>query len=549
MVRPALQLYPARQPVEPRPAATLLWLRASAAGPEVLLTRRSPKASFLPGVFVFPGGRIDDEDARAHDLVHGATGAAAPHLTAALAALRESFEELGVLHAVCADGAPLAGRDLAAIRRDQPLYPQLRERGLKLAATEVRTLARWTTDRDIGPRRFSTAFLIARVPEGQTPVADDAEQFEPVWLRAELALQRYQAGDLPLIFPTLRTLQWLARFDSVDAALQACAGGQPLWDSCPRGALVKGQPQRYMESDLPFGELELVCPDGQLEHALDWQHEHPVQLLRHLWRLTAPNGGVMTGPGTNSYIVGSESGGFVVIDPGPPDDEHVARLLKATGGRVRAIVCTHSHPDHSPAAIPLAQACEALGGARPPILGMPSAATARAHSLFTPDRALADGERLHLADPEHPITLRAIHTPGHAANHLCLVVEEDGLLFSGDHVLNGSTTIIDPPDGNMAAYLESLDALTTACGSDDIRFILPAHGHVMGSAVDIIARLKAHRLAREARIIAAMREQPDGRPEDWVMRAYADTPKALWPMAKRSLLAHVERIQALGLAA
>ena len=185
MVRPALQLYPRRQPVEPRPAATLLWLRASAAGPEVLLTRRSPKASFLPGVFVFPGGRIDDEDARAHDLVHGATGAARRHLTAALAALRESFEELGVLHAVRADGAPLAGPGLAAIRRDQPLYPQLRERGLKLAATEVRTLARWTTDRDIGPRRFSTAFLIARVPEGQTPVADDAEQFEPVWLRAE----------------------------------------------------------------------------------------------------------------------------------------------------------------------------------------------------------------------------------------------------------------------------------------------------------------------------------------------------------------------------
>ena len=231
----------------------------------------------------------------------------------------------------------MAAAELAAIRRDQPLYPQLRERGLRLAATEVRTLARWTTDRDVGPRRFSTAFLIARMPEGQTPVADDAEQFEPVWLRAELALQRHQQGSLPLIFPTLRTLQWLARFDHIDAVLQACAGGQPLWDSCPRGALVGGKPQRYMESDLPFGELELVCPDGQLEHALDWQCERPVQLLRHLWRLTAPNAGVMTGPGTNSYIVGSAAGGFVVIDPGPPDLEHVARLFEATGGQ---------HPRH-----------------------------------------------------------------------------------------------------------------------------------------------------------------------------------------------------------
>lgn len=548
MVRPALQLHPARQPVEPRPAATLLWLRPTAAGPEVLLTRRSAKASFLPGVFVFPGGRIDDEDMRAHDLVHDCGDAPPAQLTAALAALRESFEELGVLHALHADGRPLAAADLATIRRDRPLYPQLREQGLRLAATEVRMLARWTTDRGVSPRRFDTAFLVARMPEGQTPVADDAEQFEPVWLRPELALQRNREGGLPLIFPTQRTLQWLAGFNDVDAVLQACAGGRPLWDSCPRGGLVGGKPQRFMESDLPFGELELVCPDGQLEHSLDWQHEHPVPLLRHLRRLTAPNAGVMTGPGTNSYIVGGEAGGYVVIDPGPPDDEHVARLLEATRGQVQAIVCTHSHPDHSPAALLLAQACAALAGKRPPILGLASAPTARAHSRFVPDRELGDGERVRLDDPAHPVTLRAIHTPGHAANHLCLVAEEDGLLFSGDHILNGSTTIIDPPDGDMSAYLDSLDALSAACGVGSIRFILPAHGHVMGSAGEAIARLKAHRLAREARVIAAMRRKPDGGPDDWVPLAYADTPTALWPMARRSLLAHVERIRALGLA-
>jgi glyoxylase-like metal-dependent hydrolase (beta-lactamase superfamily II)/8-oxo-dGTP pyrophosphatase MutT (NUDIX family) len=549
MVRPTLQLHAARTPATPRPAATLLWLRDSAAGPEVLLTRRSPTASFLPGVFVFPGGRIDAEDAGALDLVHGAAaGHPAEGLTPALAALRESFEELGILHAVRDDGGPLTHRDIASLRRDQALYPQLRAHRLKLAATEVRTLARWTTDRDVGPRRFDTAFLIARIPAGQTAVADDAEQFEPVWLRAEDALQRHQGGTLPLIFPTLRTLRWLAPFRDVDAALQACASGRPLWESCPRGALVKGQPQRYMEHDLPFGELEMVCPDGQLEHALDWQHERPVQLLRHLWRLTAPNRGVMTGPGTNSYIIGSAAGGFVVIDPGPPDDEHVARLFGATEGNIRAILCTHSHPDHSPGAKPLAQLCADRTGRRPPILGMASAPTARDHSLFVPDRELGDGERVHLADPEHPVTLRAIHTPGHAANHLCLVVEEDGLLFSGDHVLNGSTTIIDPPDGNMAAYLDSLDALSAACGGDAIRFILPAHGHVMGSAADTIARLKAHRLGREAKVIAAMRAKPEGESEDWVALAYADTPRNLWPMAKRSLLAHVERIRALDLA-
>jgi len=358
----------------------------------------------------------------------------------------------------------------------------------------------------VQPRRFDTLFLIGRMPEGQTPVADDAEQFEPVWLRPADALARHEAGTLPMIFPTLRTLRWLAGFASVEAALAACAGNRPHWESCPRGGLVGGRPQRFMETDLPFGELELVCPDGQMLHALDWQSERPVPLLRHLWRLTAPNTGVMTGPGTNSYILGSAAAGYIVIDPGPPDEAHVARLLEATGGQVQTVVCTHSHPDHSPAARPLAQACEAATGRRPPILGLPSAPTARAHSEFTPDRALADGERIVLDDPAHPVTLRAVHTPGHAANHVCLVLEEDGLLFSGDHVLNGSTTVIDPPDGNMAAYLDSLDRLLRAC------------------------------------------ERPDGSADDWVAIAYADTPRHLWPVAKRSLLAHVERIEALGLA-
>jgi recombination protein RecT len=548
MVRPTLHLHPPYTPPTPRPAATLLWLRDASGGPEVLMTRRSAQASFLPGMFVFPGGRIDDEDARVHDLARGSGSIAAERLTAALAALRESFEELGVLLATRPDGTPVSAIEFASLDRVLPLYPQLRERGLLLATDAVRPLARWITDRNVAPRRFDTAFLIARMPEGQLAVADDAEQFEPVWLRAAEAIERHQAGSLPMIFPTLRTLHWLAQFDAVEAALQACAGGQLLWQSCPRGGLVGGQPQRFMEHDLPFGELELVCPDGQIEHTLDWQHERPVQLLHHLWRLTAPNGGVMTGPGTNSYITGSAAAGYIVVDPGPNDSDHLARLLALTGGHVQAIVCTHSHPDHAPGARPLAQACAERIGALPPILGLPSAPTSRPHSEFVPDRSLADGERLHLADPEHPITLRAIHTPGHAANHLCLVFEEDGLLISGDHILNGSTTIIDPPDGNMSDYLNSLDALAAACARENIRYILPAHGHVMSAATEVIAKLKAHRLAREAKVIAAMRELPGGPPDAWVPLAYADTPKNLWPLAQRSLLAHVQRIEALDLA-
>lgn len=142
-------------------------------------------------------------------------------------------------------------------------------------------------------------------------------------------------------------------------------------------------------------------------------------------------------------------------------------------------------------------------------------------------------------------TLQVIFTPGHAANHLCLVLLEDGLLFSGDHVLNGSTTVVDPPDGDMTAYLDSLDLLDAACKAHGVEFILPAHGYVLGAARDAIAHLKAHRLKREARIMAAMQARPDGTLDDWVALAYDDVPTRMWPVAARSLLAHVQRIQSL----
>ena len=141
-------------------------------------------------------------------------------------------------------------------------------------------------------------------------------------------------------------------------------------------------------------------------------------------------------------------------------------------------------------------------------------------------------------------SLLVLHTPGHAANHLCLVLVEDGLLFSGDHILNGSTTVIDPPDGEMTAYLDSLDVLTAACAQHHIRHILPAHGYVLGEAPQAIAQLKAHRLKREAKVLKAMQAHPAGSMDDWVAHAYDDVPPRMWPVAKRSLLAHVERLQA-----
>jgi glyoxylase-like metal-dependent hydrolase (beta-lactamase superfamily II) len=306
---------------------------------------------------------------------------------------------------------------------------------------------------------------------------------------------------------------------------------------------VNGAEARYMEHEMQYGELALVCPDGQLLHHLDWRTDQPVALLKNLTRMTAPNPGVMTGPGTNCYMVGDPDSGYIVIDPGPDEPEHQQRIWRATGGDIRLIVCTHSHADHSPGAKPLQALCKVP----PPILGLPSAPTARAASEFTPDRALADGEVLSVSGAGATHSLKVIHTPGHAANHLCLVLLEDGLLFSGDHILNGSTTVVDPPDGDMTAYLDSLDRLSAACDTYGIEFILPAHGHVLGFAKRAIAMLKSHRLQREAKIVAAMRARPTGTLEDWVELAYDDVPPRMWPVAKRSLLAHVQRIEALQL--
>ena len=553
-------LHAQREPAVPRPAATVLLLRdrpPSAADPsgggiEVLMTRRSITASFAPGAYVFPGGGVDAADLAAHPQASRRATQSDLHLTQAIAAIRESFEELGVLLARHADGTSPTTADIAALDRKAPsssFSAQCAARSLTLCADEVFVLAHWTTDRDLS-RRFEVPFLVARMPEGQTPVADETEQFEPVWVRPADALARHAAGNFFIIFPTIRTLERLQAHATVDAVLAACAATeQPLWTSCPRAGWLAGKEARYMEHESPFGELELVSPDGQIVHPLDWNTHAPVPLLKNVIRLTAPNPGVMTGPGTNSYLVGDPHTGFIAIDPGPADPEHIERLWRAAGGDIRMIVCTHSHPDHSPGAKPLQNLCADATHGVPPILGLPSAPTARAASEFTPDRSLLNTELLTLIprglDGNLTHSLKVIHTPGHAANHLCLVLLEDGLLFSGDHVLNGSTTVVDPPDGEMTAYLDSLDTLSAACAEHHINFILPAHGYVLGSAAHAISHLKAHRLKREAKILKVMQTQPDGSMDDWVAKAYDDVPERMWPVAKRSLLAHVQRIESL----
>jgi recombination protein RecT len=589
MVRINTSLYELRDPQPLLSAATVLLLRDTPQGIQVLMTRRSMTASFAPGAHVFPGGGVDDLD-RKYAKVHVNTAQSATKLVAnqwvarrptqsdalctqALAAIRESFEELGILLAKKADGAWCSQADIDVLERQTAFYDQMLAKGYTLQAQHVYMLAHWITDRDM-PRRFDVPFLVARIPEGQTPVADESEQFAPEWITPAQALARYAEKQFFMIFPTLRTLERLQSYATVDAVLQACASEQPLWTSCPRAGLLAGQEARYMEHEAAFGELAMVCPDGQIRHSLDWQHEHPVPLLQHVMRLTAPNPGMMTGPGTNTYIVGTPELGYVVIDPGPHDKGHIQRIVDATQGDINAIICTHSHADHSPAALPLQALVVEASNTVPgdlmgeyarhicPILGMPSAPTARDNAYFDPDVVLQNGELLdQYFRPQRgrnafKITLQVVHTPGHAANHLCLMLQEDGLLFSGDHILNGSTTVVDPPDGDMTAYLDALDALAQVCDAYQADFILPAHGYVLtrcqdadhtGGAKRAVQELKTHRLRREAKVMAAMRAKPGASVEDLLPLAYDDVPPKLWPVAARSLTAHVQRIEALGL--
>ena len=252
----------------------------------------------------------------------------------------------------------------------------------------------------------------------------------------------------------------------------------------------------------------------------------PVTLGHGIVRITAPNPGVMTGPGTNSYIVGS--GELVLIDPGPAIDSHIDALRGAVGDRLKWILCTHTHLDHSPAARALKESTGAT------VAGRIAKQDGRQDAAFAPDRILNEGESIR-ADG---ITLQAVHTPGHASNHLCYLLEEARLLFTGDHVMQGSTVVISPPDGDMHAYLASLGKLLTL----DLAALAPGHGRLIETPHDEVRRLVAHRMQRERKVRDALARKHPATIDELVPLAYDDVPERLYPVAKRSLHAHLIKL-------
>lgn len=255
----------------------------------------------------------------------------------------------------------------------------------------------------------------------------------------------------------------------------------------------------------------------------------PTAISEGVWRVLAPNPGMMTGPGTNSYLLALPHG-LAVLDPGPADSQHAAALLAAAeqlGQPLVAVIVTHTHRDHSPAAQLLGDLhCH---GPLAPDDGLQDEA-------WQPDTLVEDGYRLALADGRH---LRAIATPGHVSNHFCYLVEETGVLFSGDHLIQGSTVVVAPPAGSMSAYLRSLARLQ----SEPLSLLAPGHGDVVSHPQDYIEYTLGHRQRREDKVVRMLREQPGSTVAELVTTVYDDTPVFLHSVASLSLTAHLIKLQ------
>ena len=522
---------------KPRAAATLILLRAGPSGLETLMLQRTQSAAFLGGAYVFPGGSLDASDADVRRVLGLDEAQASQRLGLQgggiayyVAAVRECFEEAGVLLACDANGnAVLPARAEELMRsRNSPFLPLLEKENLYIPAGALAYYGHWITQPGRS-RRFDTRFFVTLAPDGQEGAHDATETVHHVWINPREALDRASRGEIELVHATRQTLTDLGRFSEPRAAYEYAMSlteiptNRACWAQGKEGARVfrRGEPQYF--------EIHWSDPEETGQTSYDLVPGIPKRLDRYTTRLIAPNPGMMTGPGTNTYLLGDKD--LALIDPGPAIDSHIEKIL-AVEGKIRWILCTHTHLDHSPAAAAIKKAT----GAK--IYGRP--APAGQDATFVPDVTLEHGQQVRLGS----FSLRALHTPGHASNHLCYLLEQTRMLFTGDHVMQGSTVVINPPDGDMRAYLASLQMLL----NEDVAILAPGHGYLIGEPHQELRRLLQHRLKREGKVRDALVKLGEPTLEEMLPLVYDDVPPRLHGWAARSLTAHLHKLVADGAA-
>jgi endoribonuclease LACTB2 len=477
-----------------RPAATVLVVRASEtpSGVQIALMHRSPTLRFLGNFWVFPGGKVDRGE------------------EPAFAALREAFEESGLLLVPGGESVPEAERaakQRALLASEVSFESVVEGFGLSLSFERLTRCGGWRTP-PFGPVRFDTTFFIAAVAADASLDVVEGELDHAEWLDPVEAVARWRRDEALLAPPTRVTLEALI--------------------ATPRPA------DQTLEAWLPEAAAAIGAShpaDGEFWGCIDFRPGLRLVLLRTPTLPPATH--------TNCLIVGDGSE-VVVIDAASPYEDEQQRLdgiidaLAADGRSVRELILTHHHHDHSSGAQVLADR-----------LGVGIAAHERTRELLagkvTVTRTLSDGELIELpADlpNSRPRRLRVWLTEGHADGHLVFHEEETGSVIAGDMVAGIGTILVDPPEGKMALYLESLAKLKALNGS----LIYPSHGPPIGAPASYVQHIIDHRLAREAKVLGALQGGPSDI-DGLLPKAYDDKPPAIYPLAARAALAHLEKLE------
>ena len=480
----------------PKDAAAIILLRQDTdpANPEVFWVKRSDKLAFLGGFHAFPGGQIDAGDAEV--VVRNAPN---PQTAAMISgAARELFEELGVL--VVRGGETLTkgqrGSLLDDLESGRMSWPSLLDHyELHLDANDFTYVGRWVTP-PFNARRFDTWFFLVTCPEKQEPNVVDGELASGEWLTARDAYDRWLSDQVVAVPPTLHALRTLG------------AG---------------------ITSDLVDRFLSIPQANGEPARRITFRPNYICFPVRTPTRPPATH--------TCCYIV-HNSKEMLIFDPGSPYEEEQAELaaciddMIAEGRKVREIILTHLHPDH----IGGVNALKAHLGGTIPVAA--HAQTAEALSDVRVDRFIKDNDVITLAgDPE--INLRTLHTPGHALGHLCFHDDNRGVLITGDNIVGVGSVLIDPPQGNMRDYLDSLERMRSL---PNLSILLGGHGPAVATPYQKIDEYISHRLERERNILEAVRAGATT-PQEIVAQVYTDVSPKAHAMAERAVLAHLEKLR------